>query len=94
MEPTMEFIDRFRGSTEHVFSGACSYWFAMILFRRFLRDGAELMVDTDASHFGTRIKKRVYDVTGDVTGSYRWIPWNECTDPALRGRLTREQILL
>jgi len=83
------FLNKFQGDTKTVFSDACSYWFAVILFRRFIRDGAELMYDEGANHFGARIKERIYDVTGDVTGKYRWVPWNEYGDMPRRQEIVK-----
>lgn len=54
-----------------------SYWFAVILFRKFIRDGARIVVDEYTGHVGTRIHGRVYDITGDVTDKY--CSWNERT---------------
>ena len=71
------FISRFHRheTTRNTFLLDCAYWFAFILFRRFLKEGAKIMFDKSANHFGTMIAGRVYDITGDVTQDFKWIPW-------------------
>lgn len=88
------FLKRFHSAptVDEVFSSGCCYWFAFILFRRFLRDGARLMYDEIDNHFGTMIRGRVYDITGDVTEAYDWKPWDALTDDALRARIVRDCI--
>ena len=59
--------------------GGC-YWFAFILCNRFMLDyyEAEIVIDPTASHFGCRIGgKMVFDVTGEVTNKYKWVPWGK-----------------
>ena len=89
-----DFLKRFHKAqtVDEVFTSGCCYWFAYILFRRFLRDGARLMYAETDNHFGTLVRGRVYDVTGDVTERYRWRPWDELRDDALRARITRDCI--
>ena len=72
MNDVMKFIYRITsGGANHgvieSFSGRNSYWFASILFRRFIRNNATIMYDPKNNCFGTRIGGKVYDVTGDVT---------------------------
>lgn len=90
----ISFIKRFQEGvyTRTTFLSGCCYWFAFILFFRFMSDGAELMYDEVENHFGTRIKGKVYDINGDVTDWYTWIPWQSITDEALRARITRDCI--
>lgn len=52
-----------------------SYWFANTLFRRFIKDGAEMMYDRGSGRFAVRVRTRVYDIRGDVTTINNWIPW-------------------
>ena len=93
-ETVAAFLSRFHESStvDDVFTRGCCYWFAYILFRRFLREGSTIMYDEVANHFGTRIGGRVYDVTGDVTEAYDWQPWDSVTDEALRKRIVRDCI--
>lgn len=91
----MIFLKRFKNSDniKEVFTCGCCYWFAAILFSRFNRDGATIMYDEIANHFGTKVRDRVYDITGDVTDSYQWVVWESITDSALRTRITRDCIM-
>lgn len=90
-----KFIGRFteHEKTEDTFQFGCCYWFAYILFRRFLKDGAKIMYDEVINHFGTQIGGRVYDITGDVTEKYDWRPWDFMSDDLLRKRITRDCIM-
>lgn len=80
MNEVIRFINNFKNRSKNndiieVFSGECSYWFATILFRRFIRDGANIMYDSNECCFGTMINRRVYDISGDVTDNHRWKSW-------------------
>ena len=88
------FLKRFHESdnVEEVFSCGCCYWFAIILYGRFIREGATIMYDEVENHFGTRIRGRVYDITGDVTDSYKWETWESMTDELHRQRIIRDCI--
>lgn len=89
------FLERFHLSKQidEVFTSGCCYWFAHILFYRFIRDGSQMMYAPVDNHFGTKIKGRVYDITGDVTEQYEWIPWLEFSDEIERDRIVRDCIL-
>lgn len=89
------FLSRFHVSQDvnEVFTRGCCYWFAAILFGRFIRDGAAIMYDEVANHFGTKINGKVYDITGDVTAQYDWVPWESITDSSLRARIKRDCIM-
>lgn len=95
MDSVDKFLERFHENetTTDTFLLSCSYWFAFILFRRFLKEGAKIMYDKSKNHFGTKICGRVYDITGDVTEKYRWIPWEKIDDPLLRERVTKDCIM-
>ena len=95
MKDVENFLKRFHLSenVDEVFTCGCSYWFAAVLFGRFIRDGATIMYDEVANHFGTRIKGKVYDITGDVTTKYKWVPWESITDSSLRARIVRDCIM-
>ena len=90
-----DFIGRFHTyeNIDDVFTNGCCYWFAAILFGRFIRDNAEIMYDQIENHFGTRICGRVYDITGDVTDRYSWERWAEVDDDTLRKRIVRDCIM-
>ena len=77
MKKVYDFLSKFQTSTDmnDVFNGDCSYWFAVILFFRFIRDKAEIVYDEKINHFATKIEDRVYDISGDVTDNGIWIPW-------------------
>ena len=95
MKEVNDFLKRFHSSedVDEIFTCGCCYWFAAILFGRFIRDGATIMYDDIANHFGTRIKGRVYDITGDVTDTYTWVPWESITDKSHRERIIRDCIM-
>lgn len=82
MNKVINFLKKFQSqiSAKEPLSRDCCYWFAAILFGRFIRDGAEIVYDDSAEHFGTRINGRVYDITGDVTDTYTWVSWRSIPD--------------
>ena len=85
MNEVIRFINMFTSSCEkqevvEIFNGRCSYWFASVLFRRFIREGATIMFDKKSNHFGTRIQSKVYDITGDVSTKYTWVSWLDFKD--------------
>ena len=90
-----EFIKRFHEhqTTDETFLNGCCYWFAFILYRRFIRAGSRIMYDQIENHFGTQIQGRVYDITGDVTKLYQWEPWDKLDDDLLKSRITRDCIM-
>lgn len=46
MNDVGKFIAKFQSpESNNIFAGDCSYWFAAILYRRFIRDGAKIMID-------------------------------------------------
>lgn len=95
MKDIDHFIKRFHTSENinEVFTCGCCYWFASILFKRFIRDGAMIMYDEVENHFGTKIQDKIYDITGDVTENYKWIPWESVTDSSHRERIIRDCIM-
>lgn len=99
-QKVINFIDRFtdRGKRHEVidtFSNGCCYWFATILYERFI-DYCHCYVvyDQVANHWGTKIDGRVYDITGDVSDNYNWRDWFVVVseDEALAARLARDCI--
>lgn len=95
MNDVADFLKRFHTSDNinEVFQNGCCYWFAYILFTRFLKSGAIIMYDEVANHFGTKIGDRVYDVTGDVTDKYSWIGWLGFDDENHRQRIIKDCIM-
>lgn len=95
MNDVENFLKRFHLSkdVDEVFTSGCCYWFAQILFRRFIRDGAIVMFSSVDNHFGTKIRGRVYDITGDVTNSYKWQPWVEFPDEVEKERIVRDCVM-
>lgn len=94
------FIGRFSHGPSQVreqvieaFTMGCCFWFARILEERFEVLGPEIVVDNIVNHFGTRINGRVYDITGDVTESYTWEPWEEFKEPNRARQITKDCIL-
>ena len=94
MKDVDDFLKRFHTSDniDDIFAHNC-YWFAAILFGRFIRDGATIMYDHATNRFGTKIRCRVYDISGDVTSKYQWVPWESITDSSLRESISREHIM-
>ena len=68
----LDFIEQFNKAD--CFSNGMCYWFAHILYYRFAYQG-EMMYDPVANHFGCKINGCVYDITGDVSDAYNWMPW-------------------
>lgn len=95
MDNVEEFLNRFHLSSniDEVFTSGCCYWFAFILFRRFIRDGATIMYDEVENHFGTRINGIAFDITGNVTEKYKWIEWVNLNDDAHKKRIIQECIM-
>lgn len=89
------FIGRFRehDSVIDTFCFGCCYWFALILSERFKKDSAVIMYDEVENHFGVMVHGVVYDITGDVTNDYNWIPWSSLDDDLLRSRIIRDCIM-
>lgn len=100
----LNFIARFtnNGKRQEViecFSCGCCYWFAKILWNRFVD-----VVDTDCyiiydpiiNHWACCIDSRAYDITGDITDNeeYSWHDWNRFMyqDASLMKRLYRDCI--
>ena len=71
----------------------CSYWFAVILHRRFIRSGAKIMFSTDNFRFGTLINGKVYGIDGEITDNCQWVSWVEFADLETKDRITKQKIL-
>lgn len=94
MNDVVKFIERFQSpENNNIFVGDCSYWFAAILYRRFIRNGAKIMYDAATNHFGTLVNDKVYDITGDITGKYKWTPWLELQDSSMKEKVTSKYIM-
>ena len=98
MNDAMKFICRLTSNGANqgaidAFSGSNSYWFASILFKRFIRNNATIMFDPKSRCFGTRIGGKVYDITGDVTENHKWISWLEYSNKQLKEKITKENIM-
>lgn len=96
-EEVLNFINVFTSASNNqdiikLFDDKCSYWFANILFRRFIFQKAEIMCDIQRNHFGVRINGRVYDIRGDVTCWYSWSEWNYI-DEVTKSKLSKEYIM-
>lgn len=92
----MMFIGRFshdhigiRNQVQECFLNGCCYWFAFILKTRFAEYEPEIVIDTTANHFGCRIQRCVYDITGDVTDMYQWQSWDEYDDKTHKKRIEK-----
>lgn len=87
-----KFIDHFHTvsadqTIDRVFTEGCCYWFALILCTRF--PGAEMMYDLTSNHFVAKIKGHLYDITGDVSGKYSVIRWDDYGDNIHRERIEK-----
>lgn len=85
-----EFIRHFHNisSNQHideVFTCGCCYWFAFILCGRFPE--AVMMYDPVINHFVVQYENKLYDITGDVTGKYNVIPWDDFDDELEKQRI-------
>ena len=97
----LSFIGRFSTDGQSVRSevvdaftrGGC-WWFAYILKSRFEREyPCEIVVDYVANHFACRINGSVYDITGNRTDGGEWQAWADCSDAALKERITADCIM-
>lgn len=94
-ENVIAFIDRFTlcGTLEDTivtFTQGCCYWFAFVLHTRFPQ--SEIMYDPIENHFVTRIENRLYDITGEVTGTYKVMSWDTYPDEIEQKRIIRDCI--
>lgn len=85
------FIKEFHGSYD-AFNGKLNYWFAIILYRRYIRDGSEIMYAQNVERFGVRIRGIIYDITGNVTRKYKWIPWVSLKDSKTKELVDKKYI--
>lgn len=86
------FIARFNPEeTRYTFTNGCCYWFAKILEQRF--DG-EICYNPVENHFATKIKRKFYDITGEITDVRDYVSWDcfKMFEPLASGRITRECI--
>lgn len=79
MNPVLNFINRFslgqlREEVIECFTSGCCWWFAHILCERF---NGEMVYDEIDGHFAAEINSRVYDITGDITGTFQKTYWKE-----------------
>lgn len=99
----LSFIDRFteNGTKQEVidtFSYGCCYWFAKILWCRFVHytSNCDIVYDQVINHWACEIEGRIYDIRGDITdhSAFNWEVWHVVTynDPALSERLYRDCI--
>lgn len=95
MNDVMRFISKFHSpdDTNSILDGECSYWFAVILYRRFIRNGAKIMFDAKSEHFGTKIGNDIYDISGVVSREYDWISWLDMGNTELKEKVTRKLIM-
>lgn len=82
-----------REQVRECFLLGCCYWFAYILSARFSYFDPEIVFDDAKAHFACKIDGRVYDITGDVTEGYDWIPWDLYDDEAHKRRIEEQCIM-
>lgn len=51
------------------------------------------MYNEQTTRFGTEIKNRVYDITGDVTDNHKWVPWDSVNNTSLKEQITKNYIM-
>lgn len=94
MNNVERFIQRFKSpENNQIFLNDCSYWFATILYRRFIRDGAVVVFHKDTERFGTMIRGTIYDITGKISSKNGWISWLNIQDSAEKQRITDKYIM-
>lgn len=94
-ETVNQFLGRFHlgdASVDEVFTKGCCFWFADILCKRFA-ENSRLMYDQVANHFVAEIDGRLYDITGDVTDTYKAESWDDLDDDLLKARIIRDCIM-
>jgi len=70
------FIGKFqKGNAVTAFSKDGSYWFAIILYHKFIRNGAKIMYNPTTGCFGAMICGKIYDITGMIGDCCGWVPW-------------------
>lgn len=79
MNEILNFITIFKrvDGVQQLFSSECNYWFATILFRRFIHIGAEIMYNRDLNQFATKINNKLFNISGEIQLNEKWVKWNE-----------------
>ena len=93
----LAFIKHFQNDgTIDVFMNGCCYWFAFILYSRFIGAGAEIWYNEVTGHFATKICEKLYDIRGEIDSTEDgWIAFDEyrVEEPAYTRVLARDCIL-
>lgn len=91
----LKFIHRFTkrhdktlSDVKRCFTDGCCWWFAHILCERFC---GEMVYDEIDGHFAAEISGRVYDITGDVTETFRKTYWRGYRDGVKRAVENEEE---
>lgn len=94
MNEIEKFIAKFQTQeTVELFSDNCSYWFSIILHRRFIRSGAKVVFSADNYLFGTLINGKVYGIEGDISQKCKWVSWVDFMDLETKDLVTKQKIL-
>lgn len=94
MNNVEQFIRGFQSQeSKQIFLGNCSYWFATILYRRFIRDGAVVMFNKSTERFGTMIQGTIYDITGKIPSQSGWISWLNFQDSDEKQKIIDKYIM-
>ena len=96
MNDVIRFIYRFTSNGENsevrkALSGENSYWFAYILFRRFIKEDTKIVYCN--KRFGTYINGEVYDATGIVTKECDWVSWTNYPTGNVKNKIIEERIM-
>lgn len=93
MSEVLEFIKIFQSpSNNELFQECACYWFAKILQERF--EGSSIVYNPSNIHFATKIKDRIYDISGQVEYSSDYIDWEEYSTYSYDANLIIENCIL
>ena len=50
------------------------------------------MVNIESKYFGTEIDGCIYDITGDISNKYNWIPWVDIDNETVKNHIISKYI--
>ena len=50
------------------------------------------MVSIESKYFGTEIDGRIYDIPGDISDKYNWIPWVDIDSETVKNHIISKYI--
>ena len=90
MEYVIEFSNRLIESG--VTSKEYSYWFASILYKRFIRDGAKLLYNNKKETFGTLIDGAVFTSNGISEHDDDWLSWVDYQEGKEKEKIVKKYV--